>query len=190
MQHLATTHMLSSALSMHLPDRQNDSLIIAIPRGYNQVYTHSSVQATSLPHSTHIRLATACWGDSTLGWLHRSILWYWIWIPQCWHQDADMWVTAAIEEFICITICSYGVESPQHAVANLMCVECGKLVACTDECVYTWLYPLGIAMINESFCLSGKCMLSALDSIWVVARCCIKAGVILKNESIISSASL
>ena len=56
------------------------------------------------------------------------------------------------------------VESPRHAVANLMCVECGKLVACTDECVYTWLYPLGIAMINESFCLSGKCMLSALDS--------------------------
>ena len=49
------------------------------------------------------------------------------------------------------------VESPRHAVANLMCVECGKLVACTDECVYTWLYPLGIAMINESFCLSGKC---------------------------------
>ena len=87
MQHLATTHMLSSALSMHLPDRQNDSLIIAIPRGYNQVYTHSSVQATSLPHSTHIRLATACRGDSTLSWLHRSILWYWIWIPQCWHQD-------------------------------------------------------------------------------------------------------
>ena len=36
MQHLATTHMLSSALSMHLPDRENDSLIIAIPRGYNQ----------------------------------------------------------------------------------------------------------------------------------------------------------
>ena len=28
------------------------------------------------------------------------------------------------------------VESPRHAVANLMCVECGKLVACTDECVY------------------------------------------------------
>ena len=66
---------------------------------------------------------------------------------------------------------SVSVESPQHAVANLMCVECGKLVACTDECVYTWLYPLGIAMINESFCLSGSVQFLRMSLLSVVHHC-------------------
>ena len=43
------------------------------------------------------------------------------------------------------------VESPRHAVANLMCVECGKLVACTDECVYTWFYTMGSHKIKGFF---------------------------------------
>ena len=124
---------------MHLPDRQNDSLIIAIPRGYNQVYTHSSVQATSLPHSTHIRLATACWGDSTLGWLHRSILWYWIWIPQCWHQDRYVSDCAMIMSF-------YGyIETPSLCCLLVVAVHARKL--CHD-----WLWSQLSVELSPACC--------------------------------------
>ena len=42
-------------------------------------------------------------------------------------------------------------EVSQHAVVNPMCLNVTNLRL---ECVH--VYPLGIAMINESFCLSGN----------------------------------